>query len=263
MLIDYAEFSLSWQVFMFVFGCCLGSFFNVVIHRIPHGKSIVSPGSHCPQCHQAISAYDNIPLLSYLLLRGRCRHCGVHIPWRYPLVEFLGGVMVVFLFRRYGWQPQFFVELFFCCCLFVIFFIDLDTYLIPDVISLPGIVVGLATSFVSPRIGWFDSLAGILLGGGLFYAIAIGYQWFRGQEGLGGGDIKLLAMIGAFLGWTGVVFTILLSSVTGTVVGLIAMRHSQKGLSTMLPFGPFLVLGAVCYLFWGETLLNWYWGIIS
>ncbi len=262
-MIGHAEFSSLWQVLMFGFGCCLGSFFNVVIYRLPHGKSIVSPGSHCPQCQKAIAAYDNIPLLSYVLLRGRCRHCGVHIPWRYPLVELLAGVMFVLLFRRYGWQVQFFVELFFACCLFVIFFIDLDTYLIPDVISLPGILVGFATSFVSPRLGWFDSLAGILLGGGLFYAIAIGYQWFRGQEGLGGGDIKLLAMIGAFMGWSGVVFTILLSSVTGAVVGLIAMQRSQKGLSTMLPFGPFLVLGAICYLFWGETFLKWYWGTIS
>jgi len=262
-VIGDAAFSSLCQVLMFAFGCCLGSFFNVVIHRLPHGESIVSPGSHCPQCQNPISAYDNIPLLSYVLLRGRCRHCGAHISWRYPMVELLTGLMLVLVFRRYGWTVQFLVESFFACCLLVIFFIDLDTFLIPDVISLPGIVIGFAASFVSPRLGWLDSLAGILLGGGLFYAIAVGYQWLRKQDGLGGGDIKLLAMIGAFLGWPGVVFTILLSSVTGAVVGLIAMRRSQKGLSTMLPFGPFLALGAICYLFWGEAFLQWYWGILS
>lgn len=263
-MVDPAEYVVFWQIVMFVFGCCLGSFFNVVIYRLPHGNSIVSPGSHCPQCQAAIPAYDNIPLLSYLLLRGRCRSCGLRISWRYPLIELLAGVVALLLFRRYGWQGQFFVELFFSSCLLVVFFIDLDTYLIPDVISLPGIVVGFAASlFLTPRLTWLDSLAGILLGGGLFYAIALGYEWFRGQEGLGGGDIKLLAMIGAFLGWTGVVFTILVSSVTGAAVGLVAMRRSQKGFSTMLPFGPFLVLGAICYLFWGETFLSWYWGIAS
>jgi leader peptidase (prepilin peptidase)/N-methyltransferase len=258
-VVDPSDFLAFWQVLMFCLGCCLGSFFNVVIYRVPHGKSIVSPGSHCPQCQNPIPAYDNIPLLSFLLLRGRCRFCGARISWRYPMVELLAGVMVLLLFRRYGWQSQFFVELIFSSALLVIFFIDLDTMLIPDVISLPGIAIGFAASFLTPRLSWLDSLTGILLGGGLFYAIAIGYQWFRGQEGLGGGDIKLLAMIGAFLGWSGVVFTILVSSMTGAVVGLIAMRRSKEGFSTMLPFGPFLALGAICYLFWGEAFLNWYW----
>jgi leader peptidase (prepilin peptidase)/N-methyltransferase len=262
-VVDPFESMAFWQILMFCLGCCLGSFFNVVIYRLPLKNSIVSPGSHCPQCQKPIPAYDNIPVVSFLLLRGRCRFCASRISWRYPLVELLAGVMVLLLFRRSGWHPQFFVELLFSSALLVIFFIDLDTMLIPDVISLPGIVVGFAASFLTPRLSWLDSLAGILLGGGLFYAIAIGYQWFRGQEGLGGGDIKLLAMIGAFLGWSGVVFTILVSSVTGAAVGLIAMRRSRKGFSTMLPFGPFLALGAVCYLFWGETFLDWYWGLAS
>jgi leader peptidase (prepilin peptidase) / N-methyltransferase len=124
-------------------------------------------------------------------------------------------------------------------------------------------VVGFMASFLTPRLSWVDSLVGILLGGGLFYAIAVGYQWVRHQEGLGMGDVKLLAMIGAFLGYTGVVFTILVSSLTGSLAGLVAMFRSRKGLSTEIRYGPFLALGAVCYLFWGEALVNWYWSFVS
>jgi leader peptidase (prepilin peptidase) / N-methyltransferase len=248
------------QGMVFFLGCCLGSFLNVVIYRLPHELSIVSPGSHCPQCKQPVAPYDNIPLLSFLFLRGRCRHCGARISFRYPAIEALTGLLTLFLFREYGWQAEFFIELLFACALLVIFFIDLDTMLIPDVISLPGIVIGLATSLVTPRLSWMDSLLGIFLGGGFFYLIAMGYRWWRGQEGLGGGDIKLLAMIGAFLGWPGVVFTILTGSVSGTIVGLIVMRRNRQGLTTMLPFGPFLAFGAVCYLFWGGAFLHWYLG---
>lgn len=246
------------QLAVFLVGCCLGSFFNVVIHRLPKKESIVRPGSHCPHCMQPIAAYNNIPLLSYLLLQGRCSHCKQPISLRYPLVEGITGLLALALFRRYGWQPQFFVELLFVSLLVLITFIDLDTLTIPDVFSLAGIVVGLGCSFFSPSISWLDSLLGILLGGGFFYLIAIGYHYFRHQEGLGGGDIKLLAMIGAFTGMSGVMFTVLTASITGTIVGLVMMRRSRKGLTTMLPFGPFLSLGAVCYLFWGQQFFAWY-----
>jgi leader peptidase (prepilin peptidase)/N-methyltransferase len=198
--------------------------------------------------------------LSFLLLGGRCRFCRVRIPWRYPLVEFLGGVLTWLLYCRNGFEVEFLFELAFVSALLVIFFIDLDTMLIPDVISLPGIAVGLAASLVTSRISWVDSLMGILLGGGLFYLIAAGYRWLRGQDGLGGGDIKLLAMIGSFIGWPGVVFTILTGSVSGALIGLVAMRRQGKGMNTMLPFGPFLALGATSYLFWGEAFYTWYWG---
>jgi leader peptidase (prepilin peptidase)/N-methyltransferase len=255
-----AELPFLLQMLVFFMGCCLGSFLNVVIYRLPLALSIVSPGSHCPQCKHSVAPYDNIPLLSVLILRGHCRYCGATISLRYPLIEALAGLLTVFLFRYYGWQAQFFVELLFTYSLLVIFFIDLDTMLIPDIISLPGIAIGLATSFFTPRLTWLDSLLGILLGGGFFYLIAIGYRWWRGQEGLGGGDIKLLAMIGAFLGCPGVGFTVLAGSISGTMVGLIVMRRNRQGLTTMLPFGPFLALGAVCYLFWGEVFVNWYWG---
>jgi len=241
-------------------GCCIGSFLNVVIHRVPAKKSLVHPGSHCPQCGHSIMPYDNIPILSYLLLGGKCRYCHAHISMRYPMVEGLTGFLALMLFRKYGLTPQCFIEFFFVSLLIAITFIDLDTYLIPDVLSLTGIVVGLALSFFTPRLTWLDSLLGVLVGGGIFYLIAIGYQYLRHQEGLGGGDIKLLGTIGAFVGIPGVVFTILVASLVGTSVGLVVMWRSKKGLTTMLPFGPFLSLGAVCHLFWGQSFFQWYMG---
>ncbi|MGA7876355.1 MAG: prepilin peptidase [Desulfoferrobacter sp.] len=246
------------QVAVFLIGCCLGSFFNVIIYRLPRKESIVRPGSHCPHCMKPIAAYNNIPLISYIILGGRCSHCKQHISPRYPLVEGVTGLLALFLLRRYGWQPQFFIEFLFASLLVLITFIDLDTLTIPDVLSLAGIGVGLICSFFTPAISWVDSLLGILLGGGFFYLIAVGYHYFRHQEGLGGGDIKLLAMIGAFTGWSGAMFTVLAASLTGTLVGIFVMWRSRKGLKTMLPFGPFLAFGAVCYLFWGQQFYSWY-----
>jgi len=248
------------QSWIFALGCCLGSFFNVVIYRLPRKESLVHPGSHCPHCRQPIAWYDNIPLVSFILLMGKCRHCRGGIAVRYPLVEALTGGLLLLLFRHHGWGAQFFMEAAFISLLLIITFIDLDTYTIPDVLSLPGLVAGFLFSFASTRLSWSDSLLGILLGGGVLYLIAVGYQILRHQEGLGGGDIKLLGMIGAFVGWPGVVFTILVSSVVGTLVGLPIMWRTRQGMSTMLPFGPFLALGAVVYIFWGDMLIRWYMG---
>jgi leader peptidase (prepilin peptidase) / N-methyltransferase len=250
--------SLLQQIFVFFVGCCFGSLYNVIIHRLPQHDSIVRPASHCPRCNHPISFYDNIPLVSYLLLWGKCRYCGERISLRYPFVEILTGLVVLLLFLHYGWVPQFFIESVLASLLIVITFIDLDTYLIPDVLSLSGMILGFAFSFMTPRLSWADSLLGIVLGGGFFYLIAIGYQYFRHKDGLGGGDIKLLAMIGAFLGWPGVVFTVLTASLMGTMVGGVVMWRSRKGLGTMLPFGPFLASGALLYLFWGELFYRWY-----
>jgi leader peptidase (prepilin peptidase) / N-methyltransferase len=250
------------QVFVFLVGCCFGSFYNVLIHRLPAGESIVSPGSHCPRCGHPISFYDNIPLLSYLILRGKCRHCGERILLRYPLVEALTGALSLLLFWRYGFMPQFFIEWLLVSLLVIITFIDLDTYLIPDILSVPGMLAGFALSFFSLRLSWSDSLLGIVLGGGFFYLVAIGFRYLRHKEGLGGGDIKLLAMIGAFVGWPGVVFTVLAASLLGTAAGIVIMWRTRKGLGAMVPFGPFLASGAVLYLFWGEDFYRWYVGDI-
>ncbi len=246
------------QIAAFIVGCVLGSFYNVVIYRLPLSQSIVRPASRCPACGNAIAAYDNIPLVSYLLLGGRCRHCKISISFRYPLVEGLSGLLALLLFRRYGLNPQLAIEFIFCSLLLIITMIDLDTLMIPDILSLPGIVLGLALSLFTPRLLWWESLTGIILGGGIFYLIAAGYALVRHKEGLGGGDIKLLGMIGAFLGWKGVAFTILVSSVSGMIIALPLMWRSGKGLGSTLPFGPFLAFGAISYIFWGELFYHWY-----
>jgi leader peptidase (prepilin peptidase)/N-methyltransferase len=162
------------------------------------------------------------------------------------------------LFRRYGPHPQLAIEFLFCSLLLIITMIDLDTFLIPDILSLPGIALGLALSFFTPRLSWWESLMGIILGAGIFYLIAAAYALVRHKEGLGGGDIKLLGMIGAFIGWKGVPFTILVSSVSGAIVALPLMWRSGKGLGSALPFGPFLAFGAISYIFWGELFYRWY-----
>jgi leader peptidase (prepilin peptidase)/N-methyltransferase len=179
------------------------------------------------------------------------------------MVEAMAGFLALALFRRYGLEPQFFIELVFVVMLLAIAFIDLDTFLIPNVLSLSGLVLGLLTSFLSIRLTWIDSLLGIVIGGGFLYLIAMGYQVLRHQDGLGGGDIKLLGMIGAFLGVPGVVLTVILASVAGATVGLMTMHRSGEGMKTMLPFGPFLSLGALVYTFWGDGFIRWYLGLLN
>ncbi len=246
------------QVIALVLGCVLGSFYNVVIYRLPAGQSIVYPGSKCPACGNAIAAFDNIPMMSYLLLGGKCRHCKASISIRYPIVEGISGLLALLLFRRYGLHPQLVIEFIFCSLLLIIAMIDIDTFIIPDILSLPGIALGLLFSFFTPRLSWWDSLLGIILGGGILYLIATGYSLLRRKEGMGGGDIKLLGMIGAFIGWPGVAFTILVSSVSGMLIALPLMWRSGKGLGSAIPYGPFLALGAVAYIFWGQLFFHWY-----
>ncbi len=246
------------RIIAFVVGCIFGSFYNVVIYRLPLGQSIVRPASKCPACGHAIAAYDNIPLVSYLLLGGRCRHCKAAISLRYPLVEGLSGLLALLLFRRYGLHPQLAIEFIFCSLLLIITMIDLDTMEIPNILSLPGIVLGLALSLFTPGLSWWESLLGIMAGGGIFFLIAAVFALVRRKEGLGMGDIKLLAMIGAFIGWKGVVFTILVSSVSGMIIALPLMWRSGKGLGLAVPYGPFLAFGAVSYIFWGGLFYHWY-----
>ena len=237
-----------------VFGSVVGSFLNVCIFRIPAGKSIVLPSSHCVTCQQPIRFYDNIPILSYLALRGRCRHCHTSIAFRYVLVEFLGGLMAVGVYLMFGPSIEAIVYYAFIAALLTITFIDIDHQIIPDVISLPGIAVGFAASFLMPSITWMDSLIGILAGGGSLYAVAWGYALITGKEGMGGGDIKLLAMIGAFLGYQSLLFVIFSSSLLGAIVGIGAMIKQKKGGQTVIPYGPFLAAGALLYLFFAPDI---------
>jgi len=242
----------------FIFGICIGSFLNVCIFRLPAGKSIVHPPSSCPGCNAAIRFYDNIPVLSWFILRGQCRNCHTPIAFRYVMVELMGGFMAVCVYLRFGPSVQGIIYFSFIAALLVITFIDIDYHIIPDVISLPGILLGFAAAFFIPTLNWMDSLIGIMAGGGSLYAVAWGYERISGKEGMGGGDIKLLAMIGAFIGWQGVLLTIFMGSAIGTLVGLIDMRVKKKDMKMRIPFGPFLALGAIIHLFLGNELIAWY-----
>ena len=252
---------------VFIFGAMIGSFLNVCIARIPREESVVSPPSHCPKCQAAIPFYCNIPLLSYLFLRGRCRSCAESISPRYFLVELLMGLLAVALFERSGLSFSFFVSFVFVAALVVISFIDLDVRIVPDVISLPGIVCGLLLSIL----GYFligrdidlvpspvSSLIGIVAGGGFLLATAWLYEKVTGVDGMGGGDIKLLAMIGAFLGWPSIPITLFIASLIGSVVGLTCMLLTGAGRRLALPFAPFLCSGAVLFIFYGDYIIQIY-----
>jgi len=241
-----------------IFGAMVGSFLNVCIHRLPKEESIVRPGSHCPKCKTPIRFYDNIPLLSYLLLGGKCRHCKAPISIQYPIVEAITALSSFFLFITYGVSLSFIYYFSFVAALIAITVIDLYHQIIPDVISLPGIVIGLLGSLVIPQITFWSSLIGVISGGGSLFLVATVYQWLFKREGMGGGDVKLLAMIGAFLGWKAVILTILLSSFIGSIIGITVMLIKGKDFKYAIPFGPFLALGAVISLFWGENLTSWY-----
>ena len=252
---------------IFIFGALVGSFLNVCIGRIPNGESIVVPPSHCPKCKTPIAFYDNIPLISYLLLRARCRSCGEQIAARYLIVELLMAFLAVALFSWFGFSFSFFVSFVFVAALIVISFIDLDVRIVPDVISLPGIVLGTLFStggyfFFRDGFGIIpspvSSVIGILVGGGFLLATAWVYEKFTGVEGMGGGDVKLLAMIGAFLGWPSIPITLFIASLLGSVVGIACMLLTGAGRRLALPFAPFLCTGALLYLFFGNEIVDLY-----
>jgi len=247
-----------WHVISILFGAMIGSFLNVCIHRLPREESIVRPGSHCPKCKTPIQYYDNIPLLSYLLLRGKCRYCQASISLQYPIVEATTALSSFFLFITFGVSLSFVYYFTFVAALIVITVIDLYYQIIPDVISLPGIGVGLLGALVVPQVTFLNALIGVIAGGGSLFLVATIYQWLFKREGMGGGDVKLLAMIGAFLGWKAVILTILLSSFIGSIVGITLMLIKGRDFKYAIPFGPFLAVGAVIALFWGEEMIRWY-----
>ncbi len=253
--------SIQFQIviFAFAFGAIMGSFANVLIHRLPLGLSIVSPGSRCPSCGNGIRWFDNIPILSYFILGGRCRICKTTISPRYPLVEALSGLLFAAVVFRFGIQPTTAALSLFVWALLVITFIDLDHRIIPDVISLPGTVLGLAFSFAPGFPRPVDSLVGVVVGAGILFFVLYAYEKIMGEEGMGLGDVKLLAMIGAFLGWQALPVTILVSSLSGSVVGVgYALLKGESVRKFPVPFGPFLALGAVVHLFFGVELIQWY-----
>jgi leader peptidase (prepilin peptidase) / N-methyltransferase len=243
---------------VFVFGLIIGSFCNVVIYRLPQGKSIIRPGSHCRSCAAPIHPWDNIPVFSYLLLRGRCRACRERISLRYPGVEVTSGVLYVLVWMKFGLTTLFAFYALFISSLLIIALIDLDHKIIPNIITLPGIAVGLILSVWILPITPLASLLGLLAGGVLFYLIAV-----VSKGGMGGGDIKLIAMIGAFLGWQGALFTTFAGALLGSLVGMMLMLLGKKGRKDKVPFGPFLSCGAILFMLFGDYLIHWYLNLLS
>ncbi len=242
----------------FILGSVIGSFLNVCIHRLPKEESVVSPRSRCPVCGTPIRAMDNIPLLSFALLRGRCRACGNPISRRYPLVEALTGILFALTVAWFGITLQAAFLLTFLCGLVVVSFIDFDHQIIPNAITLPGIPLGLLTGLLLGEPPFLDRVIGMLGGAGFLYLVLFYGGALYGQEAMGEGDLNLIALVGSFLGWKAVALTILLGCLFGSAVGLALIAVGRLGRRQHIPFGPFLSLGAVVALFWGEQLMAWY-----
>jgi leader peptidase (prepilin peptidase) / N-methyltransferase len=249
-------------VIVFIFGAVIGSFLNVCIYRIPRGKSIIKPGSFCPGCEKPIKFYDNVPILSYIILGGKCRQCGSKIPVRYPFVELLTAVLFLMIYRKCGLIYEMPIQMFFISLLIVISFIDYDFQIIPDVLSIGGLIAGIIISFMRQGFPFTDALYGVLVGGGVLFVIAYGYQLITKREGMGGGDIKLLAMIGSFTGVKGVIFALIGGSLIGSLVGIPLMLARKENTKYAIPFGPFLSLAAVIFLFSGDRLIYGFFNII-
>lgn len=239
-------------------GLIVGSFLNVCIHRLPKDESVVRPASRCPICDVSIRWYDNLPLVSFLLLRGRCRACGGRIAWRYPVVELLTGSLFLLTVWRFGLGVRPVFLLIFICGLIVVTWIDLDHEIIPHVVTLPGIILGLVGSLITRDPTPWDALAGTLVGAGLVYLVAVFAEVAFQRESMGGGDVNLLAMIGAFLGWRLMLLSFFFAVASGACLSLGLIAAGVLSRKDRIPFGPFLALGAVVALFVGDRVIDWY-----
>ena len=244
-------------IFLVLGGLAVGSFLNVCIYRLPKNLSIVRPRSHCTACGRTLRWFENVPLLGYVLLRGRCRTCGTRISFVYPAVETATPVLFLLQHWQLGWQPLLVVRLVFCCAMVALFVIDLRHRVLPNMVTLPGVAVGLAASvFVDP--GWLDALIGASVGAGVLLGVAELYYRVRGEEGLGMGDVKMLAMIGAFLGWQLMLVTLLLATTLGSVIGVGMLALGLGDSKYALPLGSFLAIGSVVATVVGEPFIGWY-----
>jgi len=240
-------------------GLIVGSFCNVCIYRIPKNESIIYPASHCSKCRSKIKPVDNIPLLSFILLKGRCRNCGSKISIQYPVVELLTGIIYLIIYLIYGLSIQSLIYIILSSALIIIAFIDLNEQIVPDVISLPGIGVGLILSFFVPYLSFINSALGVVVGGGIILIIALVGSMIFKKEAMGGGDVKLAAMIGAFLGWRYTIISLFLGFFLGDLAGIFLILSKIKSKEDMVPFGPFIALGSLITLLWGEKIIAWYW----
>ena len=240
-------------VTVFLVGLAVGSFVNVVIVRLPERRSLLRPRSNCPGCGSAIAWHDNIPLLSYVWLAGRCRACGMGISWRYPVVEVATALLWVAAYLAWGRTLDFVVAVAFLTALVAITAIDVERGIIPDRITLPGVLAGLGANLITGRVGWVDSALGIVIGGGLFFVIIL-----VTGGGMGGGDMKLGAMFGAFLGWKATLLAVFVAVVLGGALALALITTGRVRRKDSIPFGPFLAAGGAVSLFWGEKVMRWY-----
>jgi len=247
-------------VLIFVLGLIVGSFSNVCIYRIPRNESIIYPASHCPKCRSKIKPVDNIPLLSYILLKGRCHNCKSKISIQYPIVELLTGLIYLIIYLIYGLSIQSLIYIILSSALIIIAFIDLNEQIVPDIISLPGIIIGFILSFFVPYILFINSALGVVVGGGIILIIGLAGSVIFKKEAMGGGDVKLAAMIGAFLGWRYIIISLFLGFFLGALAGIILILSKIKSREDVLPFGPFIVLGSLITLLWGEKIISWYIG---
>jgi len=240
-------------------GLALGSFLNVCIYRIPHKKSILHPGSSCPKCGSKIRFYDNIPVLSYIMLRGRCRSCEAAISLQYPLVELVTAALLVIAYLRFGLTWDFAARSILILAMILTFFIDLKHRIIPDVLTLPGVILGFLLSFLVDSPSVLNSALGAVVGGAIFYLAAVLGEILFKKESMGGGDIKLAMLLGAFLGWKNVILVFFLSAFFGTLIGGAALFFCKQVKDTRtIPFGPFLALGAIIAVFLGDTIISAY-----
>jgi leader peptidase (prepilin peptidase)/N-methyltransferase len=246
-------------LFLAVIGVSVGSFLNVVIYRLPRGQSLAWPGSFCPACRAPIRLYDNIPVLGWLILRGRCRSCGAPISIRYPIVEAITGAVFLLHLAVFGWDPILIPRLLFASAMIALFAIDLEHKLLPNAITLPGIAAGLAFSLVFPP-GPVVAAFGVVAGYGSLWLVAAAWELFSQKEAMGGGDLKMLGMIGAFLGWQGVIVTFMLGFMLGGVFSGVLLAARKVSLASQIPFGTFLAIGAIVASLWGPAMVEWYVG---
>ena len=245
-------------VLIFIVGLVFGSFLNVVIYRLPKGESIVWPGSRCPSCSQSISIYDNIPLISYMLLKGRCRHCNASIHWRYPLVEGLTALCGVALYLRYGLTNPFWVYGVLMLFLISLSFIDLDHGLLLNKLTIPGFILGFILIVVLQIERWHIALLGAVFGGGILFVIGLIGKFFFRKDSLGMGDIKLLVMIGVYVGFPDVTLCLFFGIIVAAITILIGMIRKKLRFGDVIPFGPFIAIGTLVYLLWGDAIIHSY-----
>ena len=256
----------TYIAFFFALGACVGSFLNVVVWRLPRRESLITPPSHCPKCGHKLAWYDNIPVLGWIWLKGKCRYCRVPISPRYPLIELANALFYLAVFQRTGAAVAFIPIAAIISMTIVLIFIDLEIQILPDVIDIPGIFIGLLIGWIGGDVAAdlvlsadiLDSIAGALLGAAILAAIILTYWLIRRREGMGWGDVKMMAMIGAVLGWQSVPAVLLLASITGAIIALPLAIRSKEGFQLAIPFGVFLGLASLVILFFGHTLFEWW-----